>query len=161
MSDRGLAECGVRRAFLVEQKEGRNKIPPGLGFTQINYGRLFIRDRWVLFAIARELDCTIEEILESTDTKREGPRWSEIVQASEEILEEVRTLPGPLRDLITLRGSGVSWKRVKAQFPGRLSFSLRDDHSAGMDTLLRRCFDHLNFLASYENFFVVKAREAA
>ncbi len=161
MSELRLAEVGVRHALLVEQRESRNRVPPQMGFAQVNYGNLFVRDRWTLFAIARELGCSVDEILEPDPEKKSGPRWSEIAQASESVLEDVRALPAQIRDLVILRGSGISWRRIQHRYEGRLSFSLREDHSRGMSSLLRTCYDHLNFLASFDNYFVVKTFRAA
>lgn len=158
--DLRTAEVGIRHALIIEGKESRRKSPRGLGFASVNYGNLFVRDKWTLFAIARELDCSVEDIL-SPPEKREGPRWSELIQASEDILGEVRTLPGPTKTLVLKRGEGLSWRKIQQEFPGRMMFSLREDHERGIQLVIRRARDHLNFLASFDNFFVVRGREAA
>jgi len=160
MTDVRTAEVGVRHAFLLERREGKRKIPPGLGFAQINYGRLFVRDKWTLFAIARELDCTIEDILDTPET-RTGPKWSELITASEHIMETVRALPGPLKTFVMMRAEGISWRRIQQDFRGRTTFSMKDDHALGLTHVMRRSYDHLNFLASFDKNFVVRGREAA
>ncbi len=157
---RTVAEVGVRHAFIIERRESHKKAPTSLGFAQINYGRLFVRDRWTLFAIARELDCTIDDLLSPPET-REGPRWSELISASEAVLETVRTLPGHLRTLVLRRGEGFSWRRIQQEFPGRTTFSMKDDHGSGLDIVSSLCHYHLNFLASFDKNIVVRAREAA
>lgn len=161
MIDHATAEVGVRRAFLIEGRESRVKAPRSLGFAQINYGRLFVRDYWTLFAIARELDCSVTDLVEQDDHCRSGPRWSEMIQSAEEILDCVRTLPDPPRSLVVMRGRGISWRKIQSLHPDRVTHSMKDDHRRGTDTLLRLVHDHLNFLASAENFFVVRRAEAA
>lgn len=161
MIDHATAEVGVRRAFIIEGRESKKKAPPNLGFAQINYGRLFVRDYWTLFAIARELECSVSDLVSGTNEQRSGPRWSELIQSSEEILETVRTLPHPSRQVVILRGSGLSWRKISAAHPDRDVRSMKDDHRDGIGTLLRFVHDHLNFLASAEKFFVVKSAEAA
>jgi hypothetical protein len=158
MSD--VAEVGVRHAFILEKREGRRKTPAGLGFAAVNYGNLFVRDRWTLFAIARELDCKIEDILSPPET-RNGPRWSELITASEAILETVRSLPAHLKTLVVMRGEGVSWRKIQQEFPGRTTFSMREDHATGLRRVARDTYEHLNFLASFDKFIVVRSREAA
>lgn len=159
MTDSATTELAVRRSFLLEKKESRRKTPPGLGFSQVNYGNLFVRDPWTLFAIARELDCKIEDILSPDDGKRIGPKWSELIQASEDILENVRTLPLPLRHLVVLRGQGKTWRKIQRDHPGRIMFSMREDFARGMEIVLRKTPDQVIFLASFDNFFVVRPLE--
>lgn len=159
MTDSATTELAVRRSFLLERKESRRKTPPGLGFSQVNYGNLFRRDKWTLFAIARELDCTIEELICPDDGKTSGPKWSELIQASEDILEIVRALPFSLRHLVLLRAEGKTWRKIQRDNPGRLMFSMREDFDRGMDIVLRRAPDQVIFLASAENFFVVRPVE--
>jgi len=159
MTDSSTTELAVRRSFLLEKKESRKKTPPGLGFAQINYGNLFVRDPWTLFAIARELDCKIEDILSPDDGKRVGPRWSELIQASEVVLDTVRSLPHHLRHLVVLRGQGKSWRKIHRENPGRLMFSMREDYDRGIQFVLRRAPDQVIFLASFDNYFVVRPGE--
>jgi hypothetical protein len=161
MIDDATTEIGIRHALLIERAEGRKKTPAGLGFAQINYGRLFVRDYWTLFAIARELDCSIDDLTETKESPRTGPRWSELISASEEILETVRTLPVIVRDVVTMRCAGFSWRRIQQRFPHRVSFSLRDDHTDGLCRVRRSSHESLLFLATTENIFVVKDVRAA
>lgn len=154
------AEIGVRRAVIIEKREGRRKIPAGLGFAQINYGRLFIRDYWTLFALARENDCKIEDFLPK-DSAHSGPRWSELITASETILEVVRALPDSRRILLLQRGSGLSWRKIQQRHPERVMFSMKEDYREGLLLVAKTSADSLNFLASFDNFFVVKKVEAA
>ena len=158
--DTRTAEVGIRHAVIIERREGRKKSPTGLGYAQINYGRLFVRDKWTLFSIARELDCSVEDILSPPET-RDRPRWSELIQASEDILGEDRTLPGPTMTLVLRRGEGVSWRKIQQEFSGRTTFSMKDDYERGLQQIKRVVRDSLNFLASFDNFFVVRGREAA
>lgn len=160
MRELETAEIGVRHAFIIERRAGQRKSPAGLGFSQINYGNLFVRDKWTLFAIARELDCTIEDILSPPET-RHLPKWSELISASESILDQVRALPAHLKTLVSRRGDGISWRTIQQEFPGRTTFSMKDDHASGLAQVLRHSFDHLNFLASFDKNIVVRGREAA
>jgi len=156
MTDSATTELAVRRSFLLEKKDSRRKTPPGIGFSQVNYGNLFVRDYWTLFAIARELECSVEDLLSKDEGKTSGPRWSELIQASEDILEIVRALPFPLRYLVLLRAEGKTWRKIQRDNPGRLMFSMKEDFVRGMDIVLRKAPDQVIFLASTENFFVVR-----
>ncbi len=158
MTDSATTEIAVRRSFLLERKESRRKAPPGLGFSQVNYGNLFHRDKWTLFSIAVELGCSVEDLLSPEDKKTLGPRWSELVQASEDILSAVRTLPLSLRHLVLLRAQGDSWRKIQRKNSGRIMFSMREDFDRAMDIILRRAPDQVIFLASCDNFFVVRPR---
>ena len=155
------ADVALRRAYLVEVRESRKKGDPRLGYSQINYGRLFVRDYWTLFAIARELDCKIEDLVAEPERPRSGPRYSEIIQASEEILETVRTLPAIFRSVVECRGRGLSWRKIQLKCDGRIQSSLRDDYDRGMKLVGRASAGSLSFLASLDNFFVVSPVPAA
>ena len=149
------AEIAVKRSFQLEKKESRRKTPAGLGFAQVNYGNLFVRDKWTLFAIARELDCTIEDILEPKDSARVGPRWNELISASERILDTVRSLPAHARHLVMARGIGHSWRRIQRDNPGRIFFSLRDDYQQGIEGIIHSVPEAIVYLASFDNFTIV------
>lgn len=155
------AEEALKLAVVVEKADGARRTGQSLGFALINYGRLFVRDYWTLFAIARELDCEIGEIAPRTDHAEKRQKWNELVRNSEVILVDVRALPLPLRSVAEARASGESWKKIAARYPGRLSWSMREDYELVLALLLRESHDAISFLASAENIFVVRERRVS
>jgi hypothetical protein len=126
-------DAALRLAVAVIQIEQARRPSARLGYTQINYGRLFIRDRWTLFSIARELGCQVSEILSAPDDKRssgDAPRWSELVSAAESILSVVNARPAHVRMILVHRAGGKSWRQIEALLPGRVMFSIQEDYEA-------------------------------
>lgn len=159
MSDE-TEEC-VRLAVMIERADGARKIGQNLGFAQINYGRLFVRDYWTLFALAREMDCQIGDLAPKDDKAERRQKWDALSRAAEEILQTVRSLPAPLRSVAEARGRGDSWRKIQRANPERLLFSLKDDHAQAMMVVKARSCESLKFVASAENFFVVSAPQRA
>jgi hypothetical protein len=156
------AEEALRLATIIEMADGRRRIGQNLGFALINYGRLFVRDYWTLFAIAREVDCDVSDLLPREDEKRvKRLKWSELTQVSEIILAKVRTLPAPLRSVAEARGKGDSWRKLCRRWPDRVPFSMKEDFGKVLEILLRDASDSISFLTSNENIFVVKPLERA
>jgi len=156
------AEEALRLATIIEMADGRRRIGMNLGFSLINYGRLFVRDYWTLFAIAREVDCDVSDLLPRDDEKRQKrQKWSELTQASEEILAKVRTLPAPLRSVAEARAKGEGWRKIARRWPDRVLWSMQEDFARSLESLLRDCGDSISFLTSNENIFVVKPLERA
>lgn len=161
MSDLKSADEALKLATIVEKADGARRTGQSLGFALINYGRLFVRDYWTLFAIARELDCAIGDIAPRTDLAEKRQKWDEMVRNSEAILTIVRALPGPMRAVAEARASGESWKKIGERSPGRLLWSIRDDYQFILGTIAHLAPDAVSFLASAENFIVVKRLERA
>lgn len=161
MTDLRSAEEALKLAILVEQADGARKTGQSLGFALINYGRLFVRDYWTLFSIAREMDCEIGELVPKNDHADKRAKWDELVRHSEIVLTWVRSLPGPMRSVAEARGKGESWRKVQSRSPGRLSWSIKDDYRFALEMIVRNAPDSVSFLASAENFIVVKRRERA
>jgi len=160
--DLNQAEEALRLATIIEMADGRRRIGMNLGFSLINYGRLFVRDYWTLFAIAREVDCDVSDLLPRDDEKRQKrQKWSELTQASEEILAKVRTLPAPLRSVAEARAKGEGWRKIARRWPNRVLWSMQEDFAAALEILLRSSSDSISFLTSNENIFVVKPMERA
>jgi hypothetical protein len=155
------ADEALRLATIVELADGRRRIGHNLGFALINYGRLFVRDYWTLFAIARELDCGVGDLVSPPDRAEKRSKWDELTRASEAVLAVVRTLPDPLRWICERRASGQSWRKIARSRPDRLLFSMQDDYEESLGILLIRAGEPLSFLCSAENFIVVKRRARA
>jgi hypothetical protein len=148
-----VVELALRTAVLVINTESLRS-PAGdaqLGFSAVNYGNLFIRDRWTLFAIARELNCSVDELISPPEVRRSGPRWSELTRASEELLAEVQKLPQDMRLVLILRACGARWKQITAKLPGRVFFSIVDDADHGLAQLVLTCPSQVAMLASYDD----------
>ena len=160
--DTRQAEEALRLATIIEMADGRRRIGQNLGFSLINYGRLFVRDYWTLFAIARELDCEVGDLLPRDEEKREKRlKWSELTRASEIILAKVRTLPAPLRSVAEARAKGEGWRKIARRWPNRVLWSMQEDFAAALEILLRSSSDSISFLTSNENIIVVKPLERA
>jgi hypothetical protein len=156
------AEEALRLATIIELADGRKRIGQNLGFSLINYGRLFVRDYWTLFAIAREIDCEMSDLLPRDDEKRQKRlKWSELTRASENILAKVRALPAPLRSVAEARGKGDSWRKICSRWPDRVPFSMKEDFGKVLEIVLREESDSVQFLTSNENIIVVKPLERA
>lgn len=145
-------ELALRTAILIINTEStrRPSADAGLGYAQINYGRLFIRDRWTLFAIARELCCTVEDLIAPPEIRR-GPRWADLVSSAESLLAELQNLSEHVRVVLALRACGTSWKSVLSHLPGRVLFSLVEDADSGLRTLGARRQTEISLLSSYEH----------
>ena len=159
MRDLRGAEEALKLAFLIEEADGARKTGHSLGFALINYGRLFVRDYWTLFAIARELDCEIGDLTPKNDHAEKRAKWDELVRHSEIVLSRVRSLPISVRSVVEARGKGASWRKVQGRCPGRLSWSIKDDYRAALGLIVSEAPDSVIFLASTENFFIVKRPE--
>ena len=160
--DTRQAEEALRLATIIEMADGRRRIGQNLGFALINYGRLYIRDKWTLFAIARELDCEVGDLLPRDDEKREKRlKWSELTRASEIILAKVRTLPAPLRSVAEARAKGEGWRKIARRWPDRVLWSMQEDFARVLEILLKESADSISFLTSDENIIVVKPLERA
>jgi hypothetical protein len=121
------------RSFIVEQIERKTRPSAKLGFAQLDYGRLFVRDRWTLFAIAREIGCSVEDLLEPPQPSPESRvAWRDIVDASEKIMGAARSLPDQLKLVTLLRAGGLGWRKIGKALPGRALFSLADDYERGI-----------------------------
>ena len=156
------AEEALRLATIIEMADGRRRIGMNLGFSLINYGRLFVRDYWTLFAIAREVDCDVSDLLPRDDEKRQKrQKWSELTQASEDILAKVRTLPAPLRSVAEARAKGEGWRKIARRWPDRVLWSMQEDFAQALQIVLTSCGDSISFLTSNENIIVVKPLERA
>jgi len=158
-----LAEITAKallRAFIVEQIERRRRPSGKLGFAQLDYGRLFVRDRWTLFAIARELGCTIEELIEPPVPASESRVvWGDLVEASDVVMGAARSLREPIRQVTLLRAAGLGWRKIQRALPGRASFSLAEDYVLGIERVAilagREC--RLLAFSEHPKFFVVKS----
>ena len=160
--DTRQAEEALRLATIIEMADGRRRIGQNLGFSLINYGRLFVRDYWTLFAIAREIDCEMSDLLPRDDEKRQKRlKWSELTRASEIILAKVRTLPAPLRSVAEARAKGEGWRKIARRWPDRVLWSMQEDFARVLEILLKESADSISFLTSNENIFVVKPLERA
>jgi hypothetical protein len=156
-----LAAQALLRAFVVEQIEKTRTYTRKLGFAHLDYGRLFIRDKWTLFAIARELGCTVEDLLEPPQPAPESRvAWSEIAEASESLMAIARGLPPMMREVTLLRATGLGWRKIGKALPGRASFSLAQDYADGIALVWRRGERECRLLAlnDHPKFIVVKTR---
>lgn len=149
-------EIAIRRSFLICRRESR--IPdPRLRLAQLNYARLFVRDYWTMFSIARELNCSVSDLKQ--DERDDGSRkWPLIIQSADEILESIRTLPVILRSLVEARGRGDSWQKIQRLNKDRIAFSLRDDYRRALALVERGATDAVRFLSQDENFFVARKK---
>lgn len=161
MLDYKSAEDALKLAVIIEKADGARRTGQSLGFALINYGRLFVRDYWTLFAIARELDCEIAEIAPRTDLAEKRAKWDQMVRNSEVLLAWVRSLPTPLRSVTEARGAGESWRKIHRRWSGRLLWSMQDDYRFALGVLIMNVPDSVSFLASADNFTIVKSRERA
>lgn len=129
----------LRRAHLVEQIERGRRASGKLGFAHVDYGRLFQRDHWTMFAIARELGCSVEDLLPPPEPTRESRvAWSDLVVASELVLGEVRTANPSVRDVLALAARGMGMRQMLRLLPGRLSFSIAQDLAEGLAAIVAR-----------------------
>jgi hypothetical protein len=143
----------LRLAVRVEQIERRRTDSRRLGFAQVDYGRLFVRDEWTLFSIARELGCTIADLLPPKETDRGESRatWSSLVEASERLLSVARGLPEPIRSIVLLSAVGLGLRRIAARLPGRALFSLAEDLARGVARVALLCERDVRLLSSSEH----------
>lgn len=147
------ASVALRLAVRVEQIERRRTDSRRLGFSQVEYGRLFVRDEWTLFSIARELGCAIADLLPPRDSDRGESRatWSSLVEASERVLAFARSLPEPIRSIVLLSAVGLGVRTISARLPGRAHFSVIEDLARGSALVARRCERDVRTLASSEH----------
>lgn len=139
-------DAALRLAVAVIQIEQARRPSARLGYTQINYGRLFIRDRWTLFSIARELGCTVADIVAPPDEQSrtsDAPRWNELVDAAESILAIVNARPAHVRQILVYRAGGLRWRQIEALLPGRVMFSIQEDYEAATLLFAREDVDTL------------------
>ena len=148
----------VRLAYVIEKADSRRRIGHSLGFALINYGRLFVRDYWTLFSIARELDCGVSDLVGKEERRT---KWDVLVRAAEEILAAVQALPAPLRMIVEERGSGHSWRRILRRHPDRLIFSMREDYDRALRVIQGRASVAVLTLLTEENISVVSTGERA
>lgn len=161
MHEQNVAEA-IRRAIMVETVERRKSGAAKLGFSAVNYGNLFIRDYWTLFAIARELECSISDLTPPVERRSStGLRWADLVDASEKVMHEVRLLPVQTKDLLVWRAGGHAWAIIQKRLPGRVGFSLREDYASGVAHIGKRCAEQVRLFSNAENFFVAKRAAAA
>jgi hypothetical protein len=145
------------RAYMIEELERRRGSNAPLGFSQVNYGRLFIRDFWTLFAIAVELECSIADLLPETERQSEGDvRYADLVCASEDVMRAIRLLPTHITTVVIARLRGDSWRAINLILPGRASFSLRDDLATGLRKTSDVCESQLRMLGEADAFFIAK-----
>lgn len=145
-------ERAIQIAALVIARESARRPSAKLGFAHVNYGRLFIRDRWTLFAIARELNCDVADLLSPPSPAADsGTRWSTISEAAERLFERVQALSSPVRAAMRLRAGGIAWSAVARATPGRVMFSLMEDTDQGYLILARECEDEVDLLARYHD----------
>lgn len=137
----------LQLAILIVSAQQRRSPDSRLGFTQINYGRLFVRDPWTLFSIARELNCSVSELV-SPPEQANGTRWPALVDAAETLLSAVQAQPPHLRAPLLLRCATIPWTRVAALLPGRVKFSLQEDVATACAAILRTCGDEVDLLTS-------------
>jgi hypothetical protein len=145
-----MAETNVQRALelavIIMEAERRRRPSAALGFAQINYGRLFIRDYWTLFAIALELECTVADLLPSPEPAEQRSLRADMTESAESILVEIRRLPSPLSAVVLLRAARVSWRKIYGKMQGRAQFSIRDDWAIGLKIISERCASECRFL---------------
>lgn len=149
------------RAFIVETMERKRRVSSKLGFAQLDYGRLFIRDQWTLFAIARELGCTVEDLLEPPQPVSESRVvWSEIVTASESLMSAARSLRDPIKQVVLLHASGMSMRKIGRALPGRAPFSIAEDLAEGVRKIWILASHECRYIAfaDHPKFIVVKSR---
>jgi hypothetical protein len=149
------------RAFVVESMERKRRATSKLGFAQLDYGRLFVRDRWTLFAIARELGCSVEDLLEPPQPANDHRIvWGDIVSASESLMSAARSLRDPIRQVVLLRACGLGWRKIGIALPGRTPFSLADDYEEGIRKIWILASHECRTLAfsDHPKFGVVKRR---
>lgn len=149
------AEEGLRLAVLVEVADGKRSCRANLGYAQLNYGRLFIRDFWTLFALAREMECEIGDFLPKEDRSQRRAQWDQLIRASEEVLAVVRSLPAPMKQVTEARSEGLSWRKIRRLFPDRMLFSMQDDFFQSLQIIQARAKESLHYLSTSENFIVV------
>lgn len=92
-----------------------------------------------MFAIARELGCSVEDLLPPPEPTRESRvAWSDLVVASELVLGEVRTANPSVRDVLALAARGMGMRQMLRLLPGRLSFSIAQDLAEGLAAIVAR-----------------------
>lgn len=151
---------GLLRAFIVESLERKRRHTAKLGFAQLDYGRLFVRDRWTLFAIARELGCSVEELMEPPQQSQESRVvWSQIIDASESLMSAARSLREPIRQIILLRASGMGLRKIGIALPGRAPFSLAEDFEEGIRKIWILVSHECRLLAfsDHPKFMIIRA----
>lgn len=149
------------RAFVVETIERKRRHTAKLGFAQLDYGRLFIRDKWTLFAIAREIGCSVEDLLEPPRPANDSQvTWTQIVDASESLMSAARSLREPIKRVVLLRACGMGWRNIGKALPGRTLFSLADDYEEGIRKIwiLASHECRLIAFADHPKFIVVKPK---
>jgi len=133
-------ERALRLTFRVILPElARAEFPTG--YAEPSYNKKYIRDYWTLFAVSRELDVPIGELIaaQRTDVGRRIER-GHMREAAGEIATRVKRFPVPVREVLMLRTAGMSWVRICTALPGRVEWSVRDDWRSACRELFRDCY---------------------
>jgi hypothetical protein len=119
-----------------------------LGFAAPSYNRCCVQNAEWFIALAADIGGRWYELME--DCTKSEPNVRRIVreyqdEAALELAAFVGRLPVPIRQVLELKSSGLSWKRVMEALPGRAYFSVMDDWNVALgrvwaerDDLVRR-----------------------
>lgn len=138
----------LRRAWLLVATDDEQH--PHLGYASSPTFRHFTQtDYWVLFALARELGCTIEEVRSSQDRGRSSVDRMILRQKREaayRLIEELGRLTPSVARVVEARARNVGWREVVKFDGGRAFFSAVQDLRDGCRLLNARVGDLVEIL---------------
>jgi hypothetical protein len=143
----------LRAAIVAVTADGASL--PNLDFARFDWARHFQRDYWTMFGIARELDCSIDDLL-----RDEGRGFGQIerlerdmeIDAAHTIMERLRDLLPPVRAILLERARRRTWRQILKTRPERPPWSVMDDYRHGMRHLWHHAGPEMNLMVTTRIF---------
>ena len=114
-----------------------------LGISRPSYERACVRNHAFMAQIARELGDWYERFVREAEVNAVGTGfWRRVERdhlddAATELMDVVRRMSPPVRDVVVRRAVGQSWRDISRALPERAYFSLTDDWQLALRTLAR------------------------
>jgi len=122
-------------------------IDPRLRLKRPSYETGLTRSHEFMILLAAELGDWWERLVEDNE-KSSVSDWNRIERrhmedAAIELVEIVRAMPAPMREVVERRATGMSWKAICADLPARVYFSIVQDWESGLRLLEMKHFQLL------------------
>lgn len=102
-----------------------------LGISRPSMARACVRNHPFFLQMAEEMGEWWERTIRQTELASVSDwrriEMSHLEDAAADLVTAVRALPAPVRAVAERRASGMSWRRISADLPGRVFFSLAQD----------------------------------
>lgn len=120
----------------------RQHTAQGLGYKRPSYESNVSRSQLFMSQLSADLGEALERLIQSNEESSVSD-WRKVErqhmdEAAVELLTVISAMPQPIREVVELRATGMSWKRICDSLPKRVYFSIIDDWKRALAILNER-----------------------